>query len=255
MSCARGHSFDVARSGYVNLLQPQDRRSSRPGDYPEVLVARRRWLARGFEAPFLDAVAATAAVGPESAILEVGCGEGDHLAELRVRWQCEAHGVDISVAAIEAAARRDPLTHWVVANADRRLPYTHASFRLVCSIMARRNAAEFRRVLRGDGTLVLVVPAPDDLHELRAAVLGEAILRDRVPATTEALAPLFRLARHERLRRVVRLDTAAIRDVMIGSYRGLRTQARTRLAAVGEIDVTLGRDLLVFRPTGRNSAV
>ena len=24
--CARGHSYDIARSGYVNLLQPQDRR-------------------------------------------------------------------------------------------------------------------------------------------------------------------------------------------------------------------------------------
>ena len=32
MVCPRGHSFDIARRGYVNLLQPQDRRSKKPGD-------------------------------------------------------------------------------------------------------------------------------------------------------------------------------------------------------------------------------
>ena len=47
--CPRTHSFDVARSGYVNLLQPQDRRSSRPGDSAVVVHARRRLLAQGFE--------------------------------------------------------------------------------------------------------------------------------------------------------------------------------------------------------------
>src|SRR5205823_563284 len=30
--CARGHSFDLAKSGYLNLLQAQDRRSASPGD-------------------------------------------------------------------------------------------------------------------------------------------------------------------------------------------------------------------------------
>ena len=40
--CARGHSFDVARSGYINLLQPQDRRSKQPGDTADAVAARRR---------------------------------------------------------------------------------------------------------------------------------------------------------------------------------------------------------------------
>src|SRR3954462_3561227 len=40
--CPRGHSFDVARSGYINLLQPQERRSSQPGDTVAAVAARRR---------------------------------------------------------------------------------------------------------------------------------------------------------------------------------------------------------------------
>ena len=37
--CPRGHSFDVARSGYINLLQPQERRSKQPGDTAAALAS------------------------------------------------------------------------------------------------------------------------------------------------------------------------------------------------------------------------
>lgn len=248
LSCPRGHAFDVARSGYINLLQPQDRRAARPGDSPDATAARRRFRARGFEAPLLEAMADLLALGRADAVLEVGCGEGDQLADLVARTGCEGHGLDLSVAAVDAAARRHPRLHWVVANADRRLPYAAGVFRAVLSVVARRNPAEFRRVLRDDGVLLVVVPGADDLIELRRAVLGEGVARDRVARAVAAFAPLFTLERHERLRRVVRLDAAAVHDAMTGSYRARRARQRARLAALDEVDVTLGRDALLFRP-------
>ena len=45
------------------------------------------------------------------------------------------------------------------------------------------NASEFRRVLRDDGRLLVAIPAPDDLIELRGAG------RDRVARTVETFAP------------------------------------------------------------------
>lgn len=254
LGCARGHSFDVARRGYVNLLQPQDRRSSRPGDSADAVQARRRFLARGFEEPLVDAIAGLAAVGPDDAVLDVGCGDAHHLAAMVGRSGGEAHGVDISVAAVDAATRRHPGLHCVVANADRFLPYDDGSFRVVTSLTAPKNAGEFRRVLRDDGTLLVGVPAPDDLIELRAAVLGEGIARERVEGTRASFAPRFVLERHTRLRHVARLDPAAIRDVMTASYRGLRAGQRARLASLGELDVTLSRDVLLFRPAGRRGS-
>jgi 23S rRNA (guanine745-N1)-methyltransferase len=251
LACRRGHSFDVARRGYVNLLQVQDRRSRAPGDSADAVEARQRLVARGVEGPLVDAMANLLTLAPTQAVLEVGCGEGHHLAAIVARFGCEGHGVDISVASIEAAARRHPGLSWVVANADRLLPYADASFHAVASITARKNALEFRRVLRDDGVLLVVVPAPDDLVELRAAVLGEGIARDRVESTRESLAPDFVLERHERLRRVVRLDPAALRDIMTASYRGLRASQRERLAALDDLDVTLSRDALLFRPDRR----
>src|SRR5271165_6885622 len=77
--CARGHSFDIARSGYTNLLQPQDRRSKRPGDTVEAVTARRRLHDRGVTAPLYRAIAQMAAPGVDDAVLDAGCGDGFYL--------------------------------------------------------------------------------------------------------------------------------------------------------------------------------
>lgn len=194
----------------------------------------------------MEAIVRLLTLGPGDAALEVGCGEGHHLAAIAARFACEGHGLDISTAAIDAAARRYPRLHWAVANADRFLPYADASFRVVASITARRNAAEFRRVLRDDGTLLVVIPGPDDLIELRHAILGEGIVRDRAENAIATFAPLFTLARRQRIRHVARLDAASIRDVMTLSYRAGRASRGRRLATVGALDVTLSRDALLF---------
>ena len=55
--------------------------------------------------------------------------------------------MDISIPAVDAAARRYPECEWIVANADRFLPYADRSFSIVMSITARMNSGEFRRVL------------------------------------------------------------------------------------------------------------
>lgn len=246
--CSRAHSFDVARSGYVNLLQAQDRRAALPGDGTATVQARGRVIARGFETPITDRIVGLLALDPTDALLDVGCGEGHHLAVITEQFGCEGHGLDISVAAIEAAAKQRPDLHWVVANADRFLPYADASFRLVASITAQRNPEEFRRVLRDDGTLLLVVPAPDDLIELRELILGKGLEQDRIEKAIATFAPLFVLDRHERIHHAVHLDAAAIRDVMTGSYRAGRASRRARLATVPDLDVTLSRDALLFRP-------
>lgn len=41
------HSFDVARQGYVNLLPVQQKKSKAPGDSPDSIAARQRFLAAG----------------------------------------------------------------------------------------------------------------------------------------------------------------------------------------------------------------
>src|SRR5580692_10419866 len=165
--CERGHSFDTARSGYLNLLQPQDRRSREPGDTAAAIAARRRMHDLGVTAPLLRAIGEMACPSAHDIVLDAGCGDGFYLGTLARQAGLSGYGVDISVPAIEAAARRYPECQWIVANADRFIPYADASFSLVMSITARMNSSEFRRVLRGDGRLLVAVPSPEDLIELR----------------------------------------------------------------------------------------
>src|SRR4249919_687364 len=98
--CPRGHSFDVARSGYVNLLQPQDRRSKHPGDTIAAVAARRRLHDRGVTEPLLRGVAEVLAASKGDVVLDVGCGVGYYLGELAAETGFDAHGVDISIPAI-----------------------------------------------------------------------------------------------------------------------------------------------------------
>ena len=244
--CLRGHSFDIARSGYINLLQPQDRRSKNPGDTAAAVAARRRLHERGVTAPLLNAIADALAPTPGDIVLDAGCGDGFYLGELARRTGFEAHGVDISLPAIQAAARSYPpkvcRCEWIVANADRFVPYADRSFSAVLSITARMNTAEFRRVLKDDGRLLVALAAPDDFIELRGHMEGAAG-RDRVDRTIETFAPDFTLLDRRRVTTTADLDAAAVHDVLLSIYRPLRAQPATAMR------VTFSLDLLLFRPS------
>lgn len=231
--CANGHAFDVSRSGYINLLQPQDRRAAVPGDRVEAVVARRRFLDRGFAAPLLAAIRGRVS-GAD--ILDAGCGEGYYLGSIG-----RGSGVDISTAAIDLAARRYPQCEWIVANADRFLPYADGSFDTVLSITGRLNAAEFRRVIRESGVLIVAVASPEDLMELRGRKN-----RDRLERTIGMFAPQFALVEHERVRATADLDPAAARDILAATYRPDAAVEET-----GPRAITLSLDVLRLKVASR----
>lgn len=234
--CSQGHSFDIARSGYINLLQPQERRSKNPGDTADAVAARRRLHDRGVTEPLLLAIGEMVAAGPEDIVLDAGCGDGFYLGSLARERGFDAHGVDISIPAVEAAAKRYPEYEWIVANADRFLPYADRSFSIVLSITGRLNAGEFRRVLRDDGRLLVALAAPDDLIELRG------VGRDRVDRTVETFAKEFSLIDQRRATTLVDLDSAGVHDVLLSIYRPMRAQPAEAMR------VTFSLDLLLLRP-------
>jgi 23S rRNA (guanine745-N1)-methyltransferase len=233
--CPRGHSFDIARSGYINLLQPQDRKSKHPGDTPEAVTARRSLHDRGVASPLLTAIAEMTEPLNSDTVLDAGCGDGFYLGSLAQLSGCGAHGVDISIPAVDAAARRYPQCEWLVANADRFIPYPDASFSLVISITARMNSAEFRRVIREDGRLLVALPAPDDLIELRGTG------RERVERTMDTFARDFALIGERRATTTAELDAEGVDDVLHSIYRPLRSEPVTAMK------VTFSLDLLLFR--------
>jgi 23S rRNA (guanine745-N1)-methyltransferase len=248
--CPHGHSFDVARSGYVNLLQPQDRRSRAAGDPRTALSARSRLLAAGIGRTVLEAFVARAeALLPQAGgtVVDLGCGSGDALGLLRTHRDRMAIGIDLAAVAVDAAARRFPSITWVVANADRRLPLLETRVSLMVSLHARRNPDECRRVLEPGGHLLVAVPAPDDLIELREAVQGTRLERDRVAAVIAEHESSFEVVDRATAREHHHMSGEPLHDLLRGTYRGERTSASERVQAITDLGVTLASDFLVLR--------
>lgn len=251
--CARRHAYDIARSGYVNLLQPTDRRSPQAGDRPDAIAARARLHAQGVGATLIDAICERLPVTgpPEPVVADLGSGSGDVLAAVMARAAdrstLTAIGIDISTAAAEQAARRHPAGLWVVANADRRLPLLERTVDVVISVHGRRNPVECARVLTRGGTLMVAVPAAEDLVELRRLVQGGAVERPREQALDQAHAALFDVVDRFDVRERHELEADSLRDLLRGTYRGERRSAATRVEVLARLEVTLASTVVVFR--------
>ncbi len=132
--CASGHSFDVAREGYIHLLPVQNKRSRDPGDSKEMVAARRRFLNAGHYQPIAQAVSrsvlAAGAGRAAVSVLDAGCGEGYYLRQLTSALapslQLVLIGLDISKWAVQAAANQHRHATWLVGS-NANLPVMDAT--------------------------------------------------------------------------------------------------------------------------------
>lgn len=175
-SCAGGHSYDRARTGYVNLLRSQSSGKKRHGDDKRMVAARSRFLEKGYYRCLLDAVAeeALAYTKGKSVILDAGCGECWYTDGL---WQAframgrepELLGVDISKDALLAGSKRNPQLTLAVASLFA-LPVAEQSCGLVVNLFAPLALEEFCRVLCPGGILLRAIPLKRHLWGLKKAV-------------------------------------------------------------------------------------
>lgn len=170
-----GHSYDVAKQGYVTLAAGAGLRYS--GDDTEMIRARETFLSGGHFAPFVEAVTATihdviddAGVpdDAEPALLEVGAGTGYYLSHMLDSVDgSRGIGLDVSVPAAKLLAKCHSRVGAVVADAWANLPVRDASIDAIAVVFAPRNASEFARVLKPGGQVVVLTAGQGHLDELR----------------------------------------------------------------------------------------
>ena len=171
-SCPRGHSFDLAKEGYVNLLPANRQHSKAPGDDREMAAARTRFLEGGWYGPLRETLCALVEkyVPQAPALLDAGCGEGWYtaaLAETVAAMGGRTAGVDLSKPAVKKAARRLPGGEFAVASVYH-LPLGDGSVDVLTDCFSPLAAKEFYRVLKPGGIFLYVVPAPRHLWELKS---------------------------------------------------------------------------------------
>ncbi|MBQ2604936.1 MAG: methyltransferase domain-containing protein [Clostridia bacterium] len=171
--CENNHSYDIAKQGYVNLLQSQKSSKKRHGDDKLMIKARRDFLDGGFYEPLLNGICTAVADNAEStyfSLLDCGCGECYYTSDIKHRFSnADIYGTDISKEALIFGAKRTKDIHLAAASSSN-LPVGNNSFNFLLSIFAPVFPDEFSRVLKSGGILIRAVPLENHLLGLKRAI-------------------------------------------------------------------------------------
>ncbi|MER7842689.1 putative RNA methyltransferase [Kitasatospora sp. NPDC096077] len=237
LRCPAGHSFDLAKQGYVSLLAGDAHTGT--GDTAEMVAARADFLAAGHYRPIADALAeAAAAAGadPEGLVADLGAGTGHYLAHvLEALPGRVGAALDISKYALRRAAKAHPRIGAVVCDAWRPLPLRDASTDLMLNVFAPRNGPEIRRVLRPGGTLLLVSPTARHLCELVSALGLLSVDEDKQRRIDEKLGPYLTPVDQQSVEFTLRLSAQDVRTVVGMGPSAWHTDPDRLAAALAEL--------------------
>lgn len=190
--CASGHTFDLARQGYVNLLTGKGTRFV--PDTAEMVRARVDFLGAGHYDSLRRQLLETLRMHharPE-VILDAGAGTGYYLQAFANEYpHARSVAMDISRHALVRAASAVPSALSVVWDVWRPLPLPRASVDLLLNIFSPRNPSEFSRVVRAGGLVLTVTPLPGHLGGLAGLASVLTVPADKADDVERAFSAGF----------------------------------------------------------------
>lgn len=264
--CTEGHSFDVAKSGYVNLLPPGKERNAKTGDEKTMVRARADFLALGL----YDRISSTAAELVEEntdgdlVAVDMGCGEGHHTVNfasvLGRNRNILTLGFDASKYATDLASRyslrcgylprggfgeafpSDVQAYFAAGNLFS-LPVVSGSADAALSMFAPVAAAETARILKHGGILCVVASGRNHLREMRETIYSDVHYNDDEIKIPEGFKPVAR----KTLEYEIELSQKSISDlfVMTPFYYKTTAEGRERLLSLEYLKVTVNTDYLI----------
>lgn len=177
--CDHAHTFDIARSGYVNLYT-KGRKIS--GDQKDMVEARTIFLSHGYYHPLRQGMIRLLKEIDPHVLIDAGCGQGYYTnAFQEALHACEIYGFDLSKYACKEAARSGKQVHYATASIAS-LPLKDACADALLSMFAPVYENEIRRVLKQNGCFIRVTPGEKHLLELKQVLYDHAYLNEPAKA-------------------------------------------------------------------------
>lgn len=232
--CESGHSFDLAKEGYVNLLRTQ-RNGDRIGDDKLSARSRRDFLNKGYYAPLRDALVQLLD-GCSGNLLDICCGEGYYTSALAQNSDLGVYGFDISREMVRLGAKRGGARYFVANMAA--IPVADGSMDYCTHLFAPFNEKEFARVLKPGGKLYTVVPGSRHLWGLKQVLYA-------TPYENDEKLPETAILQKQRIYRISRQITLENREDIEAVFRMTPYYFRTspadreKLAALDSLETEI----------------
>jgi 23S rRNA (guanine745-N1)-methyltransferase len=183
-----------------------------------MIGARAEFLGAGHYAPLGDALTEMSAEHARASrlVIEAGAGTGYYIARvLDALPAANGLAIDLSKYAARRAARAHAHLDAVVADLREPLPLKNGSAGLILNVFAPRPAAELRRVLATDGSLLVASPSYEHMIEIREPLELLDVDPRKDARMAHALDPYFTLRDERRLEWKMLLDWAAVRALVL----------------------------------------
>jgi Methylase involved in ubiquinone/menaquinone biosynthesis len=245
-SCSNRHSFDIAKSGYVNLLLSSGKGNH--GDDRLMVRARTVFLNKGYYRPLADRVSQLVSEysDEDSLIIDAGCGEGYYTKIIADNLHSTVAGIDISKEAVMAASKQGKDIYYATAS-SAEMPLKDDCTSVIVNIFAPLFEKEFSRVLSTGGKLIRVVPGEKHLWELKELVYDRPYENPAPQIDIQG----FSVEKSERLEYTVCLeDNASIRQLfmMTPYYYKTGETDQNKLSSVESLNVLLSFEITVYTP-------
>lgn len=253
--CCNNHSFDIAKSGYVNLLLSKHIGKTVHGDNKLMVAARRDFLDKGYYSKLREMVCKTVKSHYHGGLLlDSGCGEGyytEAISDIIESSNIAGNiiGLDISKIAVDFAAKRCKKARFAAASCFH-MPIADSSCSMIVTMFAPYSGSEFQRVLHKNGTLLMVIPSTDHLWDMKQKIYDIPYKNKVKSYELEG----FELVENKRLTYNICLEKQA--DIwslftMTPYFYRTGKEQQERLAALDKLETTVDFEVLVYRVTAK----
>lgn len=257
---ARRHVYDVASSGYVNLLPPGRMSNAKSGDDRTMISSRAAFLDRGYYSRFSERIGELISSLAENqgkreiALADCACGEGYHTCNITKTIVKNSIspcvlGFDASKFGAERGAKRAKKVFgadvfFAAANVFS-LPVADSSVDFATSIFAPVAWDETSRILKDDGYLIVASSGERHLFELRAAIYDEPREASGVVRCADGFLALDEEVVTYKTVIVSNADVMSLFSMTPFYYKTSKTDAE-KLLKIDSLEVTVEVKLTVF---------